>query len=286
MSRCVALKECLEAFGVAVRLFVRGESLESLGGESFESFEWLRAWESGNVAALEANLAELIFLDSYFAPCDFCDFLAARAKKCVFFDDFNRIAYPKNGVILNGALDSQKLYNGVECEVFAGIEFAFLRGIFRKKEEKIVRENIEKILLFLNAPNAEKLAKNLQKIIRAALPNAQIIELINAKIPPSALKSLMRACDIAISSGGVSVVELLSTQTPTIALKIAANQAPQLKAWEKRGLLVAWEPRELGVIAGFLEALAPQDSRTKIAANLAEIPIGSGVGGFLEGLLK
>jgi spore coat polysaccharide biosynthesis predicted glycosyltransferase SpsG len=72
---------------------------------------------------------------------------------------------------------------------------------------------------------------------------------------PQQMRDLMLNADLAISAGGQTLFELAATATPTVAVQVAPNQAPNLRALAARGALwLAGEPSDPGldesVVAG------------------------------------
>ena len=93
----------------------------------------------------------------------------------------------------------------------------------------------------------------------------------------------MLSCDIAISGGGSTMVELQSTLTPTIALQIAQNQAYQLRAWRDVGLRVIDNVYQIKYA---LKTLRKFKDRKKLHSSLSKINIGSKVDSFIQELVK
>ena len=65
----------------------------------------------------------------------------------------------------------------------------------------------------------------------------------------SDLSDLMRNCDVAVSSGGTTVLELLSTGIPSAVVAIVENQKENVEGLRKEGLGVAccWDDSRQGV---------------------------------------
>ena len=227
-----------------------------------------------------------------------CEYISSKAKVCVFFDDFNRIEYPQDSIILNGGLLGDRFYrNDIKNEIFAGIEYYILRKEFRKREQKIINRDIGRILITLGGNDYTNNTQSILDIVEKECPYA-MIDVVLGKIhkpisynfntsmhknlSPNVFKNLMLDCDLAISGGGVTMVELQSTCTPTIAMQIAPNQAYQLRVWQKEGLRIATNIHQ---IKGLLKTLRKFKDRKKLSTKLAKVEIGSKVNEFINTLI-
>ena len=232
--------------------------------------------------------AHLVVVDSYYADYEFYDFMIKSAKICVALDDFSRIRYPKDAIILNPALNAKRLYgDDIKNELFAGIEYGLLREEFRTKEPKTINKEISKVLITLGgndfANNTQKVLDAVQKELSYAqvsivLPryyeplNYGFDTQIYANLSARELKDLMLESDLIISGGGVTAVEVQSTRTPSIALEIAPNQSYQLRQWQKVGLRIAQNPLAL---KSLIKSLIKLKDRNKVYNLLNKIAIGA-----------
>lgn len=292
LSRCDALGEYLANSGFEVTTYCRGD-YKSL---QYTQLEWI----SDDYLELDKISLEnkLVVVDSYYADSKLCQYIGDRAKVCVFFDDFNRIQYPQDSIILNGALLGGRFYNDIKNEVFAGIEYYLLRKEFRQKEQKIINKDIGRILITLGGNDYANNTQAILEIMEKECPYA-MIDIVLGKIhkpisynfntnihknlSPSVLKNLMLDSDLAISGGGVTMVELQSTCTPTIAMQIAPNQAYQLRVWQKEGVRIATNIHQ---IKGLLKTLRKFKDRKKLANHLSRIEIGSKVNEFINTIIS
>ena len=290
LSRCLALSDYLISCGFSVNIYNRGDYKSPL----CINFDWLGI---DNISPLiESN--PLVIVDSYYVDIELANFITSKSKVCVFLDDFNRMAYPLEGIILNGALNAKRLYIDVKNEMYVGIEYGLLRSSFRKRENKIINKELQKILVILGGSDSDN---NIQKILDI-LEKEIVYELIDvvvginhcpisygfntsihSSLSPSIIKDLMLSCDIAISGGGSTMVELQSTLTPTIALQIAQNQAYQLRAWRDVGLRVVDNVYQIKYA---LKTLRKFKDRKKLHSNLSKINIGTKVESFIQELVK
>ncbi len=278
LSRCIALKSYLESADFAVEIYNRGD-YESANAKNIK-------WLENPLPLLKG--AHLVVVDSYYADYEFYDFMIKSAKICVALDDFSRIRYPKDAIILNPALNAKRLYgNDIKNELFAGIEYGLLREEFRTKEPKTINKEISKVLITLGgndfANNTQKVLDAVQKELSYAqisivLPryyeplNYGFDTQIYANLSARELKDLMLESDLIISGGGVTAVEVQSTRTPSIALEIAPNQSYQLRQWQKVGLRIAQNPLAL---KSLIKSLIKLKDRNKVYNLLNKIAIGA-----------
>lgn len=278
LSRCIALKSYLESADFVVEIYNRGD-YESANAKNIK-------WLENPLPLLKG--AHLVVVDSYYADYEFYDFMIKSAKICVALDDFSRIRYPKDAIILNPALNAKRLYgDDIKNELFAGIEYGLLREEFRTKEPKTINKEISKVLITLGgndfANNTQKVLDAVQKELSYAqvsivLPryyeplNYGFDTQIYANLSARELKDLMLESDLIISGGGVTAVEVQSTRTPSIALEIAPNQSYQLRQWQKVGLRIAQNPLAL---KSLIKSLIKLKDRNKVYNLLNKIAIGA-----------
>ncbi len=292
LSRCSGLKDYLENIGFIVNIYYRGDYVLP----NYTHLEWIDDDYSKIDEILSGN--KLVIVDSYYADSKLCHYISSKAKVCVFFDDFNRIQYPKDSIILNGALYASRFYNDIKNEVFAGIEYYILRKEFRRQEQKIINKDIGRILIALGGNDYTNNTQAVLEIMEKECPYAMIDVVlgkiykpisynfntsIHRNLSSRVLKNMMLDCDLAISGGGVTMVEIQSTCTPSIAIQIAPNQAYQLRVWQKEGLRIA---TNIYQIRSLLKTLRKFKNRKKLSSHLAKIEIGTKVEEFINILVS
>lgn len=277
LSRCVALKDYLSDF--SVKIYNRGD----YASQNATNCDWMQ-----NFDALIDD-AQLVVIDSYYAPPEFYG-----RKTCIALDDFSRISYPKECIILNPALNSKRLYIDVKNPLFAGVEYGLLRREFRTREPKTIKREIERVLITLGGNDRQNNTQKVLDIIQKELSYAKIhivlptyhepLECgfetqIHTDLSARKLKDLMLESDLVICGGGVTAVEVQSTRTPSIALEIAPNQSYQLRAWQKIGLRIAKNPFAL---KSLIKSLVKLKDRNKVHNALSKITIGADLPKLIE----
>lgn len=270
LSRCIALKRYLLEAGFTVQIYNRGD----FQSDCAINCDWLQ-----NLHAKDANLA---IVDSYYATYTHYETLLKNAGICIAIDDFSRIAYPKNTIILNPALNAKELYKNTPNELFAGIEYGLLREDFTHHSTKKINEVIENVLITLGGNPPQNTLQETIQITQSELKNAKIsvisphkIDRVNCytNLKAKEVKRLILEADLVISGGGVTMIEVQSMKTPSIAIEIAQNQRYQLAQWERFGVRSIQTPAQ---IPSVLKTLNFKE-RTKIYSTLLQIHIGEAV---------
>lgn len=289
LSRCVALKNYLERVDFVVEIYNRGD-YENPNATN-------QNWLTSPLPLMEN--AHLVVVDSYYADYEFYAFMLQNAKICVALDDFSRINYPKETIILNPALNAKRLYTR-ECknEIYAGIEYGLLREEFTTREPKTIHKDISKVLITLGGNDFQNNTQKVLDAVQKELSYAQINVVlpryyeplnygfetqVHSNLSARELKDLMLESDLVISGGGVTAVEVQSTRTPSIALEIAPNQSYQLRQWQKVGLRIA---QNHYAIKSLIKSLVKFKDRNKVYNLLSKIAIGAELPRFAEMLRK
>lgn len=274
LSRCIALKRYLLEAGFSVQIYNRGD----FQSDCAINCDWLQ-----NLNAKDANLA---IIDSYYATYRHYETLLKNAGICIAIDDFSRIAYPKNTIILNPALNAKELYKNTQNELFAGIEYGLLREAFTHHSTKKINEVIENVLITLGGNPPQNTLQEIIQITQNELKNAKISVISPHKIceincytnlKAEEVKRLILEADLVISGGGVTMIEVQAMKTPSIAIEIAQNQRYQLAQWEKFGVRSIRNPAQ---IPSVLKTINFKE-RQKIYTTLSQIRIGEALPRFI-----
>lgn len=207
LSRCMALAESLGGFGADVKIYVRGDAKSA---KEFEKLEWL----STDFSRLLAG-ADICILDSYHATLFHYQQVAKAVKFAVWIDDTKRLKYPK-GIIIDGS------------------SAPLLRSAFAKKYD-IPKE--KRLFLSLGGTDNKETLTKLIKLIRIKFPGYAIT--VSSKVDDDVLMDIdkmllnadadsvaieMSRCEMAISAGGQTLLELATLGVPSVAIVIADNQ--------------------------------------------------------------
>ncbi|PAF52162.1 glycosyltransferase [Helicobacter sp. 13S00477-4] len=274
LIRCYRLKKLLLEISPDVTLYQRGDEISPLADHHCE---WL---ENNKLKSLLAQ-TDVVIIDSYQATKKTYQKTIKLTEKLIVLDDSAMMTYPKNTIVLNGALGAEKLYDTNE-NYLLGIEYAIIDKKFFST--KIPKKQITDLLLTLGGTDPLGMTKKILEIIKELPFNLHIISRINFKKHPfknkikfynnissSQMAVLMKKCDVAISAGGGTLNELAMSQVPTLIIPIATNQNFQAKQWEEKG---AMRITDLESLYKDLETIKSLKIRQEMILKYSNIPFG------------
>ena len=218
---------------------------------------------------------KVLFIDSYYVTCDYLESLyrLCREIRCllVYIDDVAAFAYPCD-ILVNYNIygpdmrtEYERLYkeeNRKIPQLFLGPEFAPLRTEFCNIQNRVLKRDVQNILISTGGSDPEHMSLRMIEKIKEYRDTGQnpkvyfhfvvgkmnddkkIIEGMTQDIPcivlhynVSDMSRLMQSCDIAISAAGSTLYELCATQTPGVTYILADNQIPGAKGFESHGVL-------------------------------------------------
>jgi len=175
---------------------------------------------------------DIIFIDSYIASFEIYVLLSNLCKILVCFDDFSRITYPKDSVILNIAPDISKVIQDKNHRYLLGLDYLPIRDVIIKNQDT---KKEDFILLMLGGNDILdlnwkiiKLLCTKQKIV--VIDNKKILNVDNKnikilhKVNDEILASYMTKVRIAITTASMSLYELPFLKVATITIAIKENQ--------------------------------------------------------------
>lgn len=211
------------------------------------------------IRILEGYNIKKLLLDSYEITYSYMEKLKQQTK-LIYLDDINRFRYPAD-IIINYA-DSANILQyegkGYEEEIFLlGSQFVPLRPEFQEAAIR-VNEKVERIFLTTGGTDSfhmilsilNEMKKNGLKTIEKHVVTGKfygdLTELKEMAAKDESIKvyhdisdvcTVMKMCDMAISAGGTTMIELCACGIPTICFTMAENQIPATKAFEKKGII-------------------------------------------------
>ncbi|WP_095298765.1 glycosyltransferase [Helicobacter sp. 12S02232-10] len=285
LMRCYRLKKMLLDLGYQALIYQSGEENSSL---SDFHCKWLDEDKIENLLQ-ETDVA---IIDSYEATEHIYQKIMALVKKLIILDDNNRIPYPKNAIILNGALGAQTLYPKTPNHL-AGIEFLIFDKIFFC--EKTPKPQVQDILITFGGTDPLNITERVITIIKDKpyifhIVSRESLKVLKSQkikpyhnISPSQMADLMQKCDIAISAGGGTLNELAMSQVPTLVIPTAPNQIFQAKNWEKTGAMKITSFQD---ILRDLDTIVPMKKREKMILKYKNIPFGKLLSNKLQSILR
>ncbi len=206
---------------------------------------------------------------------DLAELGACAPSVCV--DDTGEREMPVD-LAVNGSAGAQMLvYRGLpRTQYLLGPDFILLRGEFAgvPKRPPTALE-IRRVLVLTGGGGTGPLSRQIAEVVAEMLPHATVDvvtgpfadsppeEAVSGRVTwyrsPQDIRSLMLAADLAVSAGGQTLYELAATATPTLGVRVCANQSLNLKGLADAGCL-----RDLG---------APEepDFRARLAGSLTEL---------------
>lgn len=257
ITRCSSIYQAFEELNFNPKMIINADNSIVELVKDFNCFlvDWINNFDS---IINEITTYDIIFIDSYKASEELYFKINSLNNFCVYFDDFNRITYPK-GIIINGALGAENLdYSNQSSKLLLGTKYTPLRKIFWEKSNKIIKENIESIMITFGGDDIRNLTPRVLSLLSNNFPNIiknviigksftnidEIKEIIDKNTNlyfnpnPSQLRDIMMESDIAISAGGQTLYELASVGTTTIVVSIAENQNNSIKAFMEKNFFI------------------------------------------------
>lgn len=243
-SRCLSVFQAFVAKKSIPHLVInlKGDVNKSIFPENTKFYDW-----SVEKAQLKADLqnTDIVIIDSYITNQELYKEISDIVSTCVYFDDFNRINYPK-GIVINGAINAENIVypNVGYIKYLLGKEYQPFRKSFWNIENRIINNHIKNILITVGANDSFNIIPNLSNKIKTLLPNTIINVLISkdssnyyeiaknqddkyklfSDLDELSVKNLMLRCDLGICAGGQTLYECVATRLPSIAINIAENQ--------------------------------------------------------------
>ncbi|KAF0150785.1 MAG: acetyltransferase GNAT family [Ignavibacteria bacterium] len=259
ITRCLALYQAFELRNIIPAFYVNGDegSLSFLADTNHEIINWL---ENQDTLFRKIINSDVVIVDSYLAPKEFYNRISLVTPTPVFIDDFVRLEFP-NGIIINGLINAETLgyFPKSERTLLLGTKYASLRKEFWEVGERPFRLDIQNILLTFGGQDIENLTPRVLRMLSRNFPNMRkrvIVgggfinedqieqakdvntEIYKAPLPQELVK-LMHDSDLALTTGGQTIVELARVGVPTIAICVAKNQILNMNGWVKEKFLQA-----------------------------------------------
>lgn len=264
IMRCLSLADALREYNENI-VFVtaepylrgliqtRGYLCEVLGTAYDDMEEELSAF----LPLLEREQPKLVILDSYFATPEYMKAIKS-IMKLLYIDDLNIFDYPAD-VVVNYNIYGPDLSYPQNKAYFLGPQYALLRKEFQGLERRIVKKQVENVLLSTGGTDQYHVAlccaKHLQEhppeknvtfhfVLGAMNQDVDELNRIAAGLPFIRLHrqvkdmcSLMWQCDIAVSAAGTTLYELCACGLPAVTYILADNQIQSAQAFQKLGLM-------------------------------------------------
>lgn len=249
VRRCLALAAALPATARSLFVLHGSDTVATLVRK--EGIECrLVGRTAGDLArALDGLEAAALVLDAY--SIDPAAVAALTHGLLVVVDDSGRFPVPGD-VVVNAAL-GLRAPEKTAARYLLGPSFAMLAPSFAAAPRRAWNPTVRRVLLTLGGGAPTRAMASLAAAVASAVPGAMLdvvagpvgdsSDAIEAALggrsgvvlhrAPADLRPLMLGADLAVSGGGVTLLELAATATPTVAVAVAANQEGNLRGLER-----------------------------------------------------
>lgn len=273
-ARCYALYQSLTEEGASVKMYVAGADDEAfrISGGKCISAEW-RSTDCRIFGDIKSN--DVVIIDSYHADLDVYRKLRDLSCMGVYFDDFDRLEYPE-GMIINPSVNRE---GG-----FFGLKYAVLRKAFWDNKIAEIKETPQKALIALGSGADKAYTEKTAKLIMDTYGYDTVIfghgpEGAVSGLDDTETAELFRSCDIAVTAGGQTMLELASCGVPSLVIKTVDNQQNNIDILAKsESVLYIGDVRGNSPtdICDAVKELADRGIREKLSENSMEYLDGQG----------
>ena len=161
ITRCVSLYDAFKKKGITPQFVINGDqSVEPLlNRKNYRILDWIV--EKEIFYSLIEN-ADCVIVDSYLITNNLCNLISNIVKTPVFIDFIQKRKY-KRGIVIDGSITQSKFIYGHEICYLKGIEYVMLREEFNEIPQKVIRKNIQSILITLGGTDIRNLMPLIQK---------------------------------------------------------------------------------------------------------------------------
>lgn len=312
LMRCIAIaSECMKRGESCVFLLAEEKETERLMVRNMPYRILNSRWNDleSELPMLQELLLQMeldwLVVDSYQATPQYLEQLN-RVVPVLYVDDMGEQIFPVSAVLHYGIgsddKDYREPYAAMDTCVLAGIQYTPLREEFMQRQLPAVREknilittggtdpyNVTGRLLSL-CTNREILRKyHFYVIVGSMNDHEEQLKALEMQYEQihlfkniGRMSDYMCRCQMAVSAGGTTLLELCACQTPTVCFSFADNQLGGTRAMgEQQVMIYAGDARQCDVaerIADHLQELAQQpERRREYAARMERLVDGRGV---------
>lgn len=186
------------------------------------------------------EVSAILLLDSYaFDNAYINRLMAASAKdtRIAIIDDFSR-ADLNADIIINYMPKGKEVHYKNADLVLAGLSYAPLRPQFACEPAKTPHQNdLPRILISTGGADRYHMRDAICECVRGTGTVTHLLTPVVADGSIADMATLMKSCDLAITAGGSTLIELCATGTPAIVFTVADNQLPQVRPLAEQGVI-------------------------------------------------
>lgn len=311
LRRCRSLATALEARNIE-SVFLTNEygACGYADGLRFraKTLDGIPSWSADDREAVLAmahrEQCEAIVVDSHEVDGQYLGALLKPGLVVIARDDLGGFPFPCQ-MVINGNADARELpyaSSSGDTRFLLGPEYAVLPPEFWEPPAPVRHDGLRNVLVILGGGDACRVmprllvlldgmpedftvtavlgpfAENRDEVTAAAARTARPVDIVPS---PESVRDLMLRADLAISGAGQTLYELARVGCPTIAVRMAANQEGQLRAFAAAGTL--WPAGSMAsdgdlsdVPAGVRGLLADTDARAAMSAAGQRLVDGAG----------
>lgn len=256
IRRCLSLADALKLYDAEVEFFIHGDDMAgSLMRNSGYSYSWIQ--EPGGLPTPEVlSTSDALIVDSYFLETSHFQRCTGMVPIVTAIDDMGKHSLPVD-IVVNQNLSALQLNYSVreDTQCLFGADYALLSQKFLKLRDREKPDQL-RILIVMGGTDLHRQTEkvidaisglpatfyldivigpssdSLEEIRRAA---AALSMLAYVHIDPPDIASVMARATLAISTGGVTALELACLGIPTVVLTVADNQLAPAEALSRHG---------------------------------------------------
>ncbi len=286
MTRCLAIWQGIRSWDKKASVFfaVNAESgaivSSVLGRVPHAVFPWhTDVSKTSGIAAA----SDFVVIDSYLGGRSLYESISREKRGALLMvDDYKRMRYP-GGIVMNPSVYGRTLRYPARAGVryLLGSRYIIMRREFWDIPCTKISGGIKTVLITLGGSRrAAELKDRLVEFLRSRYDFK--IRTVGGPSPCSAaeVRALMLGADVCISAGGQTLYELARLGVPTVAVRLADNQALNIGGLHKRGLIEyagrGDSPYLFRRVAECIDTLAPYRHRLRMSARARSLIDGQG----------
>jgi UDP-2,4-diacetamido-2,4,6-trideoxy-beta-L-altropyranose hydrolase len=222
------------------------------------------AIEFSNTLSLRES--DVVFVDSYAANAEWCDYINSRVATTVSFEDFGlqgiNTDYVVRGNFLgNGESPNLDLH---ASEYLDGTKYLVMRKELQGLSS-VVRKDLNVVLIYFGGADADNFTTRAVEAVLSSKYSGQIKVVvgnsfqyfdelnhrcvgekrITIEVQPQNFIELMQTSSLCIGAGGLNLWERILLGLPSITVAIVPNQEPQVMSAKEHGLIFDVDPNNM-----------------------------------------
>ena len=264
MMRCISIADAARELGEeTVFILADNNAVELLENKKYSYIVMNTKWNDmqSELSVLKSIILErkisCLLIDSYQVTVDYLQTLK-EITKIYYIDDLNSFIYPVDGIICYAnyykKFDYPKHYSG--CKLCLGVEYVPLRKEFANCEKKVIKDQVENLLLLSGgSDNYHFLLRLTSKIDASKYKRIDVIcgkynvdyeqLCVECSMHPNIyiqrntteIKKYMEQADLIISAGGTTLYEACAVGTPTLSYSMVDNQLDNVRQFSEDGIM-------------------------------------------------